>query len=49
MRERCAQHLPLINHCRQCRSDACGLLGEDRDMETETVLAQVGEEYCDTV
>ena len=49
MRERCAPHLPLINHCRQCRSDACGLLGEDRDMETETVLAQVGEEYCDNV
>ena len=49
MRERCASHLPLINHCRQCRSDACGLLGEDRDMETEAVLAQVGEEYCDNV
>ena len=49
LRERCAPHLPLINHCRQCRSDACGLLGEDRDMETETVLAQVGEEYCDNV
>jgi nitrogen fixation protein NifB len=47
MRERCAPHLPLINHCRQCRSDACGLLGEDRDMETETVLAQVGDDYCD--
>jgi nitrogen fixation protein NifB len=49
MRERCAPHLPLINHCRQCRADACGILGEDRDMETETLLAQVGEEYCDTV
>lgn len=47
MRERCSAHLPLISHCRQCRSDACGLLGEDRDLETETVLAQVGEEYCD--
>lgn len=47
MRERCAPHLPLINHCRQCRSDACGLLGEDRDLETETLLAQVGEEYGD--
>jgi NifB/MoaA-like Fe-S oxidoreductase len=49
MRGRCASHLPLISHCRQCRSDACGLLGEDRDMETEAVLAQVGEEYCDYV
>jgi nitrogen fixation protein NifB len=49
MRERCAPHLPLINHCRQCRSDACGILGEDRDMETETLLARVGEEYCDIV
>jgi nitrogen fixation protein NifB len=47
MRERCSPYLPLITHCRQCRSDACGLLGEDRDMETETVLAQVGEDYCD--
>src|SRR5512134_1021135 len=49
MRERCSPHLPLINHCRQCRSDACGLLGEDRDMETETLLARVGEEYGDMV
>lgn len=49
MRERCAPYLPLISHCRQCRSDACGLLGEDRDMETETLFARVGEEYCDTV
>lgn len=49
MRERCAPFLPLINHCRQCRSDACGMLGEDRDMETETLLARVGEEYCDVV
>jgi nitrogen fixation protein NifB len=49
LRERCAPHLPLINHCRQCRSDACGILGEDRDMETETLLARVGEEYCDVV
>ncbi len=47
MRERCAPHLPMIDHCRQCRSDACGLLGEDRDLETETLLAQVGEDYCD--
>lgn len=49
MRARCSPYLPLINHCRQCRSDACGLLGEDRDMETETLFARVGEEYCDTV
>lgn len=45
MRERCAPHLPQINHCLQCRSDACGLLGEDRDMETETLLSRIGEEY----
>jgi nitrogen fixation protein NifB len=44
LRERCAAHLPQIRHCRQCRADACGLLGEDRDMETETLLARVGEE-----
>jgi len=45
MRARCREHLPLVDHCRQCRSDACGLLGEDRDLETETLLARVGEEY----
>lgn len=28
-RERCEQYLPQMRHCRQCRADAVGKLGED--------------------
>lgn len=33
MRERCAEHLPQMGHCHQCRADAVGMLGEDRGAE----------------
>lgn len=29
VQEQCAQELPIMRHCRQCRADAVGLLGED--------------------
>ncbi len=29
VRRACAAHLPVMNHCRQCRADAVGLLAED--------------------
>ncbi len=38
-----------MSHCRQCRADACGTLGEDKDMDTEMLLARIGEEYAESV
>jgi nitrogen fixation protein NifB len=49
MREKCIQYIPQMTHCRQCRADACGILGEDKDMELEVLNARIGEEYCEMV
>jgi len=49
LRHACMPHLPMLMHCRQCRADATGLLGEDKDMETEALLAKIGDEYLDMV
>jgi nitrogen fixation protein NifB len=49
LRARCRPYIPQMTHCRQCRADACGLLGEDKDIEMETLLARIGEEYIETV
>lgn len=49
MREDCEGHIPQMTHCRQCRADAFGILGEDRDMELEVLNAMIGEDYCDIV
>ncbi|MDH4162119.1 MAG: radical SAM protein [Nitrospirota bacterium] len=38
-----------MSHCRQCRADACGTLGEDKDMDTELLMARIGEEYTESV
>jgi nitrogen fixation protein NifB len=48
-RAECEKHIPQMTHCRQCRADACGILGEDRDMELELLSARIGEEYCEMV
>jgi nitrogen fixation protein NifB len=48
-RSECSEHMPQMTHCRQCRADACGALGEDKDMELEVLNARIGEEYCDAV
>lgn len=32
IRRECAAYLPQIAHCRQCRADAAGLLGQDLDL-----------------
>ncbi|GAB4486232.1 MAG: nitrogenase cofactor biosynthesis protein NifB [Thermodesulfovibrionales bacterium] len=45
----CGQHVPQMTHCRQCRADAFGILGEDRDMELEVLNARIGEDYCEMV
>jgi nitrogen fixation protein NifB len=49
MRGRCAGHIRQMTHCRQCRADAFGALGEDGDMELEMVYARLGEDYCESV
>jgi nitrogen fixation protein NifB len=49
MREKCGRYLTQMSHCRQCRADAFGTLGEDRDMELEIINSQIGDEYCEIV
>jgi nitrogen fixation protein NifB len=49
MRAACGTHLKQMTHCRQCRADACGLLGADTDMETEALYSALGEDYCEMV
>jgi len=49
MREICKVHISQMTHCRQCRADACGILGEDKDAELEVLNARIGEEYCEMV
>jgi nitrogen fixation protein NifB len=49
MRSSCGEYLSQMSHCKQCRADACGIIGQDRDMETETLLARLGDDYCETV
>ncbi len=49
MRDRCRPYVTQMTHCRQCRADACGTLGEDKDMELEVLMARIGEEYIETV
>jgi len=49
LREECKQYIPQMTHCRQCRADAFGILGEDKDMELEVINAMIGEDYCEMV
>lgn len=49
MRNECAPYVNMMSHCRQCRADAAGLLGEDKDMEMEALLARIGDEYLEYV
>jgi len=48
-RAECEKHIPQMTHCRQCRADACGVLGDDKDMELEVLHSKIGEEYCEMV
>jgi len=34
-----------MTHCNQCRADACGLIGKDQDMESETLMARLADHY----
>ncbi len=49
MREQCRAFMPQMTHCKQCRADAFGLLGEDGDMELELLHSRIGEDYCENV
>jgi nitrogen fixation protein NifB len=49
MREKCKPYIAQMTHCRQCRADACGILGEDKDMELEVLMARIGEDYIEAV
>ena len=49
MREGCRPFIKQMTHCKQCRADACGILGEDKDMELEVLMTRIGEEYIETV
>ena len=49
VRAACRKHVPQMTHCTQCRADAFGILGEDRDMELEALNAGIGEDYCEMV
>jgi nitrogen fixation protein NifB len=49
MREKCRPFIKQMTHCKQCRADACGILGEDKDMELEVLMARIDEEYIETV
>jgi nitrogen fixation protein NifB len=49
IRGECSPYIEQMTHCKQCRADAFGVLGEDRDMELEVLNARIGEEYCEMV
>ncbi|MBI5230929.1 MAG: radical SAM protein [Coriobacteriales bacterium] len=44
-RATCGEYLSQMSHCKQCRADACGLIGKDRDMETEALYARLAEAF----
>ncbi|MEL7036585.1 MAG: nitrogenase cofactor biosynthesis protein NifB [Cyanobacteria bacterium J06592_8] len=46
LQDDCADGLKLMRHCRQCRADAVGLLGEDRSQEfTKDKFMEMPPEY----
>ncbi|GBD97084.1 MAG TPA: nitrogenase cofactor biosynthesis protein NifB [Nitrospirae bacterium] len=49
MRKKCKKYVPQMTHCKQCRADACGEIGEDKDMELEVLLSKIGEVYNEMV
>lgn len=49
MRLQLSPFIRQMSHCKQCRADACGTLGEDIDMELAMLYEKIEEEYCDRV
>ncbi len=48
-REELRPFIRQMSHCRQCRADACGTLGEDKDMELEVLQSRIGDLYEEAV
>lgn len=49
MRAACSKYVAQMSHCSQCRSDACGKLSENKDIELEALNQAIGEEYCEMI
>lgn len=50
LQDQCAGNMKMMRHCRQCRADAVGLLGEDRSQEfTKEKFMEMQPEYNHTV
>jgi nitrogen fixation protein NifB len=49
LRDELKGFIPQMSHCKQCRADACGTLGEDKDMEFETLMARIADDYSEMV
>jgi nitrogen fixation protein NifB len=50
LQDQCAGNMKMMRHCRQCRADAVGLLGEDRSQEfTKEKFMEMEPEYNQTV
>jgi len=46
LQDKCAGNMKMMRHCRQCRADAVGLLGEDRSQEfTKDKFLEMSPEY----
>lgn len=46
LQDQCSGNMKMMRHCRQCRADAVGLLGEDRSQEfTKDKFMQMAPEY----
>lgn len=45
IRENCSRYIHQITHCKHCRADAYGVLGDDKDIELELLNARIGEDY----
>jgi len=46
VQDQCAGNMKMMRHCRQCRADAIGLLGEDRSQEfTKENFLEMSPEY----
>lgn len=46
IQDKCAGNMKMMRHCRQCRADAVGLLGEDRSQEfTKDKFMEMQPEY----
>jgi nitrogen fixation protein NifB len=43
LRARCGQFIPQMEHCRRCRADAAGVLGEENNAEIQSALRETSQ------